>query len=134
MNILASPILWILAGVFYFFFKKDGLDHSAFLPPTKESGLTITKAKAKNIASSLLEKFNEFFTEEAEVLFLLNGLNEKDFLLVYDSFGVKTKSIFGTFESETSVGAENDLIQWINLDVKTPAMRKRLSNQFPNIF
>lgn len=142
MQLLASPIVWLILAVIFLFRKPSGTDLDIFANAgntttsngTHLTGLTINKAKAKTISSSLLEEFNKWFTDEAQVIFLLHSLNEKDFMLVYDQFGLVRKGITGNDEAVLPFGDKLDLIVWINNNVTTTVNKNKLNKQFPNIF
>lgn len=145
MQLLLSPILWVGLGLLYLFnrnSKVKGTDLSIFDQNVNNSavttsgavikGVSITSARAKSIAISLWDELNNVFTDDAEILFLLKGLNEKDFQLVYDKFGRKDRSFLGA--EGGYFGSQNDLIEWINIEVTDKEKRDELNKQFPNIF
>lgn len=143
MNILLSPIIWIVLGAFYIFNRKPkGTNLSIFdrnengtATTTSGSiitGVTITSAKAKSLSVAIWDELNNVFTSESAILNLLKGLNEKDFMLVFDQFGLKDRSLLGA--EGGYFGSQSDLITWINTEIDDASNKARLNKQFPNIF
>ncbi len=88
---------------------------------------TITKVKAKSIAEQLYHEFYmTLVTTDAPVLALFKGLNEADFAMIYDAFGVVGSGLFG-------FGRDKDLIEWCISDLSNSAL-KTLKKQFPEFF
>ncbi|MNX80395.1 hypothetical protein D3C86_1120550 [compost metagenome] len=77
-------------------------------------------------------EFDDMFTDEKVIMDCLKGLNLKDFMLVYDAFGRKDRSIFGA--EGGAWGSQNDLIEWINFEIDDKENRAKLSKQFPTLF
>lgn len=148
------PILLIFVVAFLLIGKSkrgktgvDGVDVSIFDPPksvngvstvttsggTVVTGTTINVAKAKVLAEQLFGIFDAWFTYDSDVLNVLKPLNEKDFKLVFDQFGLHKRDYISPTGS-AFLGSDLDLIEWIDKEVTTPASRTKLHKQFPNIF
>lgn len=149
MNLLFSPLIWVVLGVFYLFTNKKpkGTNLSIFEENKTESdgsesaqtsggsivnGATINISKAKSKAIELVELFDAFFSSEADIVAVFKNLNKADFILIYDQFGTShVRSLFGN-ESLSSSGTD-DLIYWLKKEVTTPKYKNLLSKQFPTI-
>lgn len=140
MNIFASPLLWI-GVILYFLFSKKSLDGGfnstggGFVTPVIKPNIqnpdgswviqpTITTAKARSLAYQLHEEFSEFIPDNSDILTLLKGLNEADYVMVYNAYG--EKSIRFT--------SSHDLTYWLVEILDNTADLNKLKKQFPNIF
>lgn len=151
MQLLASPIIWAVLFVFYFFTRgssDNGTDLSVFQDsdPTKAptqtattsngtviKNVSITPAKAQTIALALWKEFDNYITSEANIMNSLKGLNYSDLMLVYDKFGIHKQDLL-TNTGSTLIGTNKDLLEWIADEVTSDVNKKKLSNQFPTVF
>lgn len=151
MQLLASPIIWIFLGVLYFMnksktpeatnldvFDAPKVDASGSSTVITTSGqkikdATINTAQAKSKAIQLVELFDAFFSSEADIVGVFNGLNYSDFILIYDQFGTShVRSFFGN-EGLGSSGTD-DLIYWLRKEVTSTRNLNKLNKLFPTIF
>lgn len=136
-----NPIVWVFLGVYLLLFreKKVSLDH--FIQPSEDNPdslnyygtrATISQAKAGSIASNLKAEMGSSFTSESKVLGFLIGLNEADYILVYQAFGYFKRDLVAP-GSAFLVGTNYDLTEWLTLELSNSG-KQRLKQQFPSIF
>lgn len=138
-----SPLLLLAIGAWLLFRSPPGasFDPNAtgtYTPPSPGGTTynpdgsvvihsTINNARAQAIAEQLYERFySDLITSDSDILNLLKGLNEADFKMVYEAFGVRPSGLFG-------FGQDLNLIQWCIKDVSESGIKK-LRMQFPTIF
>lgn len=144
MNILASPLLWICAILYFVFFRKGssnqfgtGSGYTTPLPggtisnPNGSTTIlpTLTNAKADSIALQLREELGNFITDDAVVVGLFKGLNDADFVMVSNSFGYMTRDLLTQSEGGF-LGTNRDLIWWL-IDELNSSSLAQLKKQFP---
>jgi hypothetical protein len=151
MGLFTSPILWVVTGLFYFFFTRSSAPKvtslSVFALPTdvgggvkevitsngtKVTGASITSLQATVLSNRLLVLFGEFLSSESDIVAVFEGLNRADFILVYDKFGTSHQRSFFGNEGIGSNG--EDLIQWLSREVTSESNFDKLKMQFPDLF
>lgn len=120
-------LLWL-------FFKKkkpnsDDYEQSNF----QYNGVyaTISTGKATTIATQLKEEFANWNSDEDYIVSLFHGLNEADYILIYEAFGLETLDPL-TGASSIYLGFDYNLTEWLIhvLDDEISV----LENQFSSIF
>ena len=142
MPLLMNPILWAVLLIYFLFFREKKISLDQFVKPTEDNPdalnyygtrATISQAKATSIASKLKKEMGSSFTSESAVLGYLVGLNEADYILVYQKFGYYKRDLVAP-GSAFLVGTDYDLTEWLTLEITSSANKQKLKNQFPNIF
>jgi len=101
------------------------------------SKTTISQAKAKNYAESLLQAFNYTWgTDKGTISAIFSKINSEDFKLVYNAFGVRSYSDLNggsptgvDWTPSTWIGhADLDLVGWLNseLEFGDSALRNKI--------
>lgn len=140
MNFLSSPLLWFGIALWFLFSKKKpdggfGNTGGSFVTPVIRPDIqnpdgsfiiqpTINQAKATSLAYQLHEEFSEFIPDNSDILNLLKGLNQADYVNVYNAFGLKSVRLTGA----------HDLTYWLIEILDNTADLNKLKQQFPNIF
>lgn len=108
--------------------------------PTNSNGVTtiyntITKAKAKSIASRLFEIMDATWgTSESDIMTQLQGLNDADFKMISKEFGIKPyNKAFGS-DYWFTPATDLELIDWITYEVVEKTNISKLKKWFPNTF
>tara|TARA_R110002012_G_scaffold320805_1_gene545665 strand:- start:8906 stop:9409 length:504 start_codon:yes stop_codon:yes gene_type:complete len=109
-------------------FEKPKIDPQ--LPPA-----TINANKAKQIAIDLFTEMRDIFPNDENILniFRGNNLNDNDFVLVYNAFGIKKYyDLHGQYNP--LLGTPSDLFIWLQKELDKPEQRAELKRLFPNTF
>lgn len=116
------------------FFKGGTKETDEAFGGSKYGTPSITKTKADSISIALREEMGKpYFTSESKLLTLLKGLNEADYIMIFDSFGIVQYSRF--FNAETThFGNDFNLTQWLTYEVESKNGVSQLKKQFPNFF
>lgn len=134
-------VIAVLIVSFYFLFtKKKKVDLSDLVITNPDGSIqgfglpSINQAKAQGIANRLWDEMGStFITSEAKVLSELQGLNQADYVLVFDAFGLKPyDTIFSG--SGTFWGKDQNLTQWISHEITSSSNLAKLKTWFPSFF
>jgi hypothetical protein len=128
--LLAIPVLLIL----WLFFKKkspstEDFEDNHFTYNGQKA--TISSGKANSLAIQLKAEFSKFNSSESLIVSLFLGLNEADYILIYEAFGLMRKDpIFGN--GSLIIGQQYNLTEWL-ADVLDDEIND-MKEMFPSIF
>ncbi|MDX9791626.1 MAG: hypothetical protein RBT61_12405 [Candidatus Kapabacteria bacterium] len=95
---------------------------------------TINKVKAQGLAASLTSEMSRFpWSSESKIMAFLNGLNEADYILVFEAFGLKNYDVFTNAEDDL-FGSPKNLTEWLGYEITGTANKATLKQWFPNFF
>lgn len=124
----------IVLLVLWLFFKKKSPSADDYEPENftyNGQKATISKGKAKTIATQLKEEFSKLNSDEDYIFSLFEYLNEADYILIYEQFGTMKKDpLFGN--SSLLIGSSYNLTEWL-VDVLDDEVSLMQYN-FPSIF
>ena len=93
---------------------------------------TITQIRAESIAHQLREELGALITSDDIVVNLFKGLNQADFVMIYNEFGTMSRDFLSP-QSSVILGTNRDLVWWLVDELSSNHLAK-LKKQFPTVF